>query len=289
MRPANLPTAAADILAGIALAGGYPFHEVTGFSLLLAALPMLTGCLVSILLYSGGVVLNDVFDARLDAVERPERPIPSGLVSRKSAAVFGAFLLFLGILIAFTISNQTGFIALGLGVGILIYNSLAKQSKYWGPLAMGVIRSLNLWLGFSVISEWIPIYYLGFPLLYIIAITAVSREEVYGATARPGILAGALYAIVILGIGWLSYWETGRIAWPGLFLLSLAVLIYRPLVVMMKERSPLSVRNAVKAGVIGVIIMDAAWAAGYGPWWLPFFIVLLLPVSMVLGKRFSVT
>ena len=35
-------------------------------------------------LYLGGMVLNDVFDARLDAVERPERPIPSGRVSIRS-------------------------------------------------------------------------------------------------------------------------------------------------------------------------------------------------------------
>ena len=32
-------------------------------------------------LYLGGMVLNDVFDAQLDAVERPERPIPSGDIS----------------------------------------------------------------------------------------------------------------------------------------------------------------------------------------------------------------
>lgn len=289
MRPANLPTSAADILAGIALAGGYPLHEVIGVSFLVAAIPMLTGCLVSVLLYSGGVVLNDVFDAGLDAVERPERPIPSGLIPKKNAAIFGAFLLFTGIFMAFTISGQTGFIAAGLSVGILIYNGLAKRFRYWGPLVMGLIRSLNLWLGYSIISEWIPIYYLAVPLLYIIAVTTVSREEVHGATTKPGILAVLLYGVIIFGIGILTYKETGRWLWPMVFLLGLGYLIYRPVIRMLKERTPLSVRNAVKAGVMGVILMDAAWAAGYGPWWLPLFILLLFPISTALAKRFSVT
>ena len=64
MRPANVATALADVLAGYAVAGlGNP-----------RALPWLllsTACL-----YAGGVVLNDFFDRDVDRLERPERPIP---------------------------------------------------------------------------------------------------------------------------------------------------------------------------------------------------------------------
>ncbi len=38
--------------------------------------------LASSSLYLAGMVLNDVFDAQLDARERPERPIPSGRIAR---------------------------------------------------------------------------------------------------------------------------------------------------------------------------------------------------------------
>lgn len=57
MRPPNLITAAADILAGYAVAG-LPDPR---------ALPWLLAAAVG--LYGGGVVFNDFFDAELDGVE----------------------------------------------------------------------------------------------------------------------------------------------------------------------------------------------------------------------------
>ena len=68
-RPANIVTAIADILAGVAISGFLrDGHDYT---------PVLWLVLSTVGLYGGGVVFNDVFDAKLDAVERPERPIPS--------------------------------------------------------------------------------------------------------------------------------------------------------------------------------------------------------------------
>ena len=58
-------------------------------------------------LYLGGMVLNDVFDARLDAVERPERPIPSGRVSIRSAATAGGLLLVIGLVAAIAATRDT--------------------------------------------------------------------------------------------------------------------------------------------------------------------------------------
>ena len=77
LRPPNVVTAIADVLAGYAVAGRSNPR----------ALPWLIGATVC--LYAGGVVLNDFFDRHLDAVERPERPIPSGRVPASSAAALG--------------------------------------------------------------------------------------------------------------------------------------------------------------------------------------------------------
>jgi len=74
-RPANLPTAAADIFAGAAIAGIISYSEPISMSYM----PLVYLVFSTIFLYAGGVALNDVFDYELDAVERPERPIPSGL------------------------------------------------------------------------------------------------------------------------------------------------------------------------------------------------------------------
>ena len=85
VRPANVATALADVLAGYAVAG-------LGNTRALGWLLFSTACL-----YAGGVVLNDVFDRDIDRLERPERPIPSGRVSVAAAAGLGLGLLALGI------------------------------------------------------------------------------------------------------------------------------------------------------------------------------------------------
>ena len=90
MRPANIVTAIADILAGISIAATLIFSQFNIGAVILL-------CLSTAFLYGGGVVMNDVFDAGLDKVERPERPIPSGLIRLSSAAIFVISLLIIGI------------------------------------------------------------------------------------------------------------------------------------------------------------------------------------------------
>lgn len=289
MRPANLPTAAADILAGVAIAGGYPGHFPSFYDLLAYGLPIFLLCVASVLLYAGGVVLNDVFDASLDAAERPERPIPSGLVPRKHAAVFGSALLLAGVLLALWIGTDIGLVALLLAGGILLYDGLARRHDLLGPLAMGSCRALNLWLGISLVPLVAPWQYLWVPLLYIFAVTAVSRGEVYGSHKSQRILAAFLYVLVIFGTAGLIFWETGRWLWPLAFLLLLAVMVFRPLARAIRDGMPDSIRAAVKGGVMGIIALDASWAAGYGPWWLPLLVLLLLPLAVGLARRFAVT
>ena len=66
----------------------------------------------SLCLYAGGIALNDFFDRNLDAVERPERPIPSGIVPAITAGLLGFSLLLAGVAFAFRASSGTGAIAL---------------------------------------------------------------------------------------------------------------------------------------------------------------------------------
>ena len=58
------------------------------------------GCLAaaSALLYSAGMVLNDVWDVQQDRRERPDRPIPSGRIPLAEARRIGFGLLISGII-----------------------------------------------------------------------------------------------------------------------------------------------------------------------------------------------
>src|SRR5215470_11854017 len=81
-RISNLPTVWPNTLVGVTLAGGVSFD--TRVLLLLVAFS---------LFYIGGMFLNDAFDREFDARTRPDRPIPSGLVSAGVVFAVGFGLL----------------------------------------------------------------------------------------------------------------------------------------------------------------------------------------------------
>jgi 4-hydroxybenzoate polyprenyltransferase len=288
-RPANLPTAASDIVAGAAISGGISslfagpemqLHLIAGILALLAA---------SVFLYAGGVVLNDVFDLETDRKERPERPIPSGLIPRTSAAVFGTALLVSGVLLAFLSRQESGVIALFLAAGIVLYDGLAKKSSFFGPLVMGICRGLNLWLGMSLVPFSDAPGYAWVPVIYIFAITAVSRSEVSGGGKVSILWAFFLYALAIFSVGAIT-WIHGGHFWQMLpFLGFFAALVYTPLLRAYREKTPGAIRNAVKAGVLGLIVMDAAWVAGFAQGYIALLVLLFWPLSGLMAKKFAVT
>eukprot|EP01093_Parvamoeba_rugata_P019798 TRINITY_DN9179_c0_g1_i6.p1 TRINITY_DN9179_c0_g1~~TRINITY_DN9179_c0_g1_i6.p1 ORF type:complete len:244 (-),score=26.32 TRINITY_DN9179_c0_g1_i6:193-924(-) len=198
-RPANLPTAAADILAGVAIALYLKNIEVLKF-LGDQSADILSLVFSSIALYAGGVVFNDVFDAELDAVERPERAIPSGLVPKREAVYFGIILMLIGITLAFKCSLLSGLISIALTIAILTYDAYFKQFSFSGPLNMGICRGLNLLMGMSILGMLSHWYISIVPVVYIFAITLISRGEVHGNNKKHIVWAGILYAIVILSI-----------------------------------------------------------------------------------------
>ena len=50
-----------------------------------------------------------------------------------------------------------------------------------------------------------------------------------------------------------------------------------------------NIGKTVKTGVLTLILMNAAWVSLSGQWEMAIFVVLLLPVSILLGKKFAVT
>lgn len=278
-RPANLVTAVADILAGMAIAS-FTFSNLSPFWLVLSTIG----------LYGGGVVMNDVFDAKLDAVERPERPIPSGKVKLASAALLGISLLFFGILAATIFSFQSGVVAIGIGILTIMYNRFAKHHAFLGPLTMGMCRGGNLILGMSVLPEsfekwgWIS----AVPIAYIFAITMISQDEVHGGKKRTLYTAALLY-LAVLSVQLVIAVNKGNILLTIPFVLLHAWLIGRPLLNAIHNPIGPLIGKAVKAGVISLIVMNASWCMAFGLWPVALAVLALLPLSMRLAKLFAVT
>ena len=282
-RPANLPTAAADILAGLTLAGFFVNDQF--FTLNKSWLLILS----SILLYAGGVVLNDVFDFELDKIERAERPLPNGLVKYKEAVCFGLILLIIGISTSFLVGVICGYIALVLTLLILVYDSYSKKFSFLGPLNMGLCRGCNLLLGISVFGEFYNIEYVIIPIIYIAAITMVSQGEVHGKNKRNILLAGGLYSTVILLLVYFNTTKAIMTLTSYLFLVIFVLAIGIPLLRAYRHNIPVNIMKAVKAGVISIILLDAVIAVTFSNVIIGLIVLLLLPISMGLSRAFAVT
>lgn len=287
MRPANIVTAISDVLAGVALIYTLPFTANPDIrTIILLALS-------TSFLYGGGVVLNDVFDAELDKVERPERPIPSGLIRKSSAGLFGILLLLLGILCA-ALSDPTDLlspstlVATVIAISATVYDKWAKHHSFLGPFTMGFCRGCNLLLGMTA-SGYPELFPLGIiPLIYIFAITMISRGEVHGGKRTTLYVAALLYILVVSAILAVAFFfET--LPQTLLFVAFFAAMIFLPLQKAINQPIGPRIGKAVKSGVISLIIMNASWAAASDNLVMAFVILALLPISLLLARLFAVT
>jgi 4-hydroxybenzoate polyprenyltransferase len=297
MRPANIVTAWADILAGYAAAGlvTAPSNwaiDSTTFQPLLWLLLATTG------LYGGGVVFNDVFDAELDAVERPERPIPSGRSSVQEGIVLGIGLLAIGIVAAAQVSELSAVVAGAIALSALLYDAVSKHYAWLGSLNMGLCRGGNLLLGISAMPTVLQErWFLAIvPVLYIAAITLISRGEVNGGNRTAGTVSLGLLTLVGGGLIGLNALPSPVSQGGMVHLLSMlpfavfwGASVIPAFVNAARDPSSDLIRIAVRSGVISLIALDSAIAASFSHWIYGFAILSLLPLSRLLAKQFAVT
>lgn len=190
--PAAL-TVPGDALAGAA-AAGWPAGRRT------ALLP-----LASVSLYWAGMALNDWADRDLDAVERPERPIPSGRVAPRTALALASGLTVAGVgLAAAGGGPRAAGVAAVLAGAVWAYDLSAKA----GPVSTAVMagtRGLDVLLGASaggaagLRRAAVPA---GLLFVHTAGVTALSRGEVHGTSASVArgatSVTGAVAALVPL-------------------------------------------------------------------------------------------
>src|SRR5918995_50844 len=139
---------------------------------------------ISAFLYIGGMVLNDYFDINIDKKERPWRPLSSNKITKKNALVIILFSFSYSLVFSFNVGSNTFAITLIMITLVFLYNKFLKNTIY-GPINMGVIRSLNIVLGasqsLSLLEESIFDVRFLIPVLceffYVYAVTILSKNE----------------------------------------------------------------------------------------------------------------
>jgi 4-hydroxybenzoate polyprenyltransferase len=279
MRPANVLTACADVLAGSAIAGG-PSASIANL------LPA-TACL-----YAGGVVFNDLFDRDLDAIERSERPLPSRRASLRGAVLLGSSLLLAGVALGALASAQSGIIAFAIACAALFYDRFGKHLGPAGPLNMALCRALNLCLGMTAAagaleSRW---YVALIPAVYIVAITTMSAGEVHGGSRGAVVWSGIAIITLLPALPLLSAWMSPASAlWSIPFVALLAWRVVPSLWNAYARPEAARIRAAVRAGVLSLIVLDSAIAAAFGGPLYGVSVLALAPLAAALARKFAVT
>ncbi|MDX6556662.1 MAG: hypothetical protein QOD86_2857 [Miltoncostaeaceae bacterium] len=248
VRAPNILTAPADVGMGLAVSGAV-FDGPA--ALLLGA---------SALAYAGGMALNDAVDAPLDAVERPERVIPSGRIPRSTAFGIGGGLLGASALLAGLAGLWPFLVALALVAAIVFYDVRGKGTRL-GPPSMAACRGLNAGMGIALgTATWGAVGAAVVLAAYVLVVTVVSSFEVTEAPKRvvqgAGLALGALVAAALALIA--IHWDE-RIA--GIGVLALLVLwLATPYRAALAQPAPKRIIGLIGAAVLGIVLLDAAFA-----------------------------
>lgn len=122
-----------------------------------------------------GNAINDYFDVRIDSINRPERPIPSGRVKLKEALYFSYILFALGTLLALSINPICGFIALFNSLMLIFYAKTLKGTPFLGNLSIGYLTGSSFLFGASVFGfEGLIALF----VLFLLAALAITAREI---------------------------------------------------------------------------------------------------------------
>lgn len=239
-------------------------------------LEVLMAAVVVFLVTGAGNSINDYFDHKIDAINKPERPIPSGRIALKTALIYSTLLFVVGIILAFSINLLLGIVALLSSILMVFYAHDLKTKCLIGNLSISFLTGLCFVFGGIAVGQIIISIYLGFyAFLMTMAREIVKdmedmegdREE--GATTLP-LVYGTRTSSIIAAF----FMITASLTSPVLYLIGIFNLFY--LIILMvaiivfissaisilKDQSLMNTRKISKKIKMGMGIVFLAFALG---------------------------
>ena len=281
-RVSNLPTVWSNLIAGAIVA----YMDISAGA---QALLLFAGSSI----YIGGMYLNDFCDAKFDAQFCPQRPIPSGKISRRAVGILALLWFAAGLagLACFTWKS----LELGLLlVGAVVLYDYQHKNVWWSPVIMGFCRFLLYPLAATVASSPYDLWSLrpflispdllwhavpdGIALaFYVAGITYLARGE-----SRPGRpMRWAFLLLLVPIVAALMY--TARLPYSGgppqlfcLLLMGWMTWLLLPL----WTGSNRSIGRVVSGLLAGIVLVDAIAVAPMlefqAAWFVGLFVLALL-------------
>jgi len=139
--------------------------SLTGSCIAYGGFPPLHIALLSLFIpmmgWIAGLYLSDFLDSKLDAIQKPHRPIPSGRIKPIEALAFGALFAISGFILSFLLSTNNIILVFVVAILVFAYAKLSKSRGITGNLNRGIVTVIAYFFGVFSINqaiESIPIY-----------------------------------------------------------------------------------------------------------------------------------
>lgn len=243
-------------------------------------------------MYLAGMALNDYADRELDAVERPERPIPSGRVTPRFALVLAGGLTVAAGGLAVTADGPRALkVLLPLAGAVWAYD-LSLKATPAGPTCMSACRTLDVLMGSGAHGARDALPAAAIVGAHIAVTTVVSRREVQGATSRlPRAALAATAAVAAAAAGTALRCGGSRLGLLGAggLIGAYAAAVGGAHADAARDPSPQRLQRAVGVSVLGLMPLEAGLLAGSGAALPAGAVAALWPFARSLARRRSIT
>jgi geranylgeranylglycerol-phosphate geranylgeranyltransferase len=240
MRPINCTMMGFAVLVGAVLAAAPQFSTINWLNILFGFLTGFTFC-------AAAMVINDYYDRKIDAINEPQRPIPSGLIKTREALAFMAALI----------------------VGGFVFAILVR------PFSFGVLCFAVAAVSLALTATYITVgKRSGLPGNFLVSI-CVAIPFIYGSITAIGTVG--LNVVLFASMAFLS--NTGREITKGIVdVKGDSTEGVKTLAVRFGERN--AAVTAVIFYIFAVALTPVTWVLGLvGIWFIPF--VLVTDVGLV--------
>jgi hypothetical protein len=252
-RISNLPTTFSNVLVGAAAGAATTIDP----NLPLEWPRVIAAWIAIACFYMAGMAMNDLFDAGLDLVDRPSRPIPSGRVTRGQATIFMLVLFAIG----FAVLALTGLPAFVSGVilaGLIVAYNYFHLGFAWSVVLLGLARGMVYVVAAAAVfwhTQWFQVELLAMVLAaYTAMFSLVARSETLEqASTRRWLVVflpfvAAVPAVFIQPVNWT--WTIIPLA---------AALAWVTHGVATVFQSPARTKDAVMIWISGFCLLDALY------------------------------
>lgn len=168
-RVSNLPTVWTNVLAAVVLSGAS--WTIGNYMAIIFSM----SCF-----YTGGMCLNDIWDAEFDTVHNPGRPLPSKRISMRGAWTMAIILFGVGLIILLLTTYLTAVLAAIILLSAIVIYDRYHKNQSWSVFVMGACRFLVFVVSsLAVAGKVLPGVLVagGAQFGYILLLSVVSRIE----------------------------------------------------------------------------------------------------------------